>query len=198
MKLFTLEQLVTLLDAQDELNKKYSGENWRKTIPLDSFLIAVQTEVSEFYESAPRLSNWKWWRKDLKNDNQNMIIESIDVLHFALSVLMINLSKEDILNETKLIKETEAYIEGTSPEILKSMNLFFSDNIEGFYNDSVFSFYFLINSLAKSCNRTLPQIYDGYFKKNKLNQTRVAKGYQEGNYSKYNENGDEDNKALEV
>lgn len=68
---FTNEQLKTILDAQEALNEKYTGKDWRDAIPLSSFLSALDTEVSEYLESSPRVGDkekiknngWKWWKQ---------------------------------------------------------------------------------------------------------------------------------------
>lgn len=68
---FTNEQLKELLDAQESLNEKYTGPNWREEIPLSSFLTALETEASEYLESSPRVGDkekvknngWAWWKQ---------------------------------------------------------------------------------------------------------------------------------------
>ena len=68
---FTNEQLKELLDAQESLNEKYTGKDWRDAIPLSSLLTALDTEVAEYLESSPRVGDneriknngWAWWKQ---------------------------------------------------------------------------------------------------------------------------------------
>lgn len=219
MKLhFTQEQLKELLDAQDGLNIKYTGEEWRNDVPISSFITALDTEVSEYLESSPRVGDkickmdngWKWWKQNLQNDEQNQAIETIDVLHFGLSLLMMLSTKEEILkisNETNEMFEKEVE---NIPDYLDSLTFMpisaiqmgkativmccYDHQTQGLYE----SLMHVIATMAINCNRTLDDIYDGYFKKNELNAKRVENGYIQGEYQKLDENGQEDNRKLEV
>lgn len=207
---FTNEQLSELLDAQESLNIKYTGENWRDDIPLSSFLTALDTEVAEYLESSPRVGDneriknngWCWWKQSKTNDEQNQAIETIDVLHFGLSLLMFLESKENILDINDRLSEKDLDLEDIQEKpislLLKSKSNLI---LRAFENDTVevfCSFYELLLVMATKCNRNLEEIYQGYFKKNELNAKRVEGGYIQGEYKKIDENGNEDNKTLEV
>lgn len=206
---FTNEQLKELLDAQESLNEKYTGKDWRDAIPLSSFLTALETESAEYLESSPRVGDkekiknngWKWW-KNLQNDQQNQAIETIDVLHFGLSLLMYLETKENILaiNERLTDKDFELDdIEDTPISIiLKSKSNLILNSFDNNFIEVICSLYEILNSMALHCERTLDEIYDGYYKKNALNAKRVESGYIDGNYMKLDENGNEDNRLLEV
>ena len=206
---FTNEQLKELLDAQESLNEKYTGKDWRDAIPLSSFLTALETESAEYLESSPRVGDkekiknngWKWW-KNLQNDQQNQAIETIDVLHFGLSLLMYLETKENILaiNERLTDKDFELDdIEDTPISIiLKSKSNLILNSFDNNFIEVICSLYEILNSMALHCERTLDEIYDGYYKKNALNAKRVEGGYIDGNYMKLDENGNEDNRLLEV
>lgn len=207
---FTNEQLSELLDAQESLNIKYTGENWRDDIPLSSFLTALDTEVAEYLESSPRVGDneriknngWKWWKQNLESDEQNQAIETIDVLHFGLSLLMFLESKENILAFNDRLSEKDLDLEDIQEKPI-SLLLTSKSNLilRAFENDTVevfCSFYELLLVMATKCNRNLEEIYQGYFKKNALNAKRVEGGYIQGEYKKIDENGNEDNKTLEV
>jgi hypothetical protein len=45
---------------------------------------------------------------------------------------------------------------------------------------------------------TWEDLENGYYQKNKLNHNRVEGGYMDGNYQKYDENGQEDNRKLSL
>lgn len=91
--MFTKNQMTELFEAQDALNRKYLGDDWRSKVDEPSILIAIFTETAEFFESAPRsgdkttegVNSWKWWKPKKENDIQNMTVETIDVLHFVLA-----------------------------------------------------------------------------------------------------------------
>lgn len=207
---FTNEQLKELLDAQESLNEKYTGKDWRDAIPLSSLLTALDTEVAEYLESSPRVGDkekiknngWKWWKQSKTNDEQNQAIETIDVLHFGLSLLMFLESKENILDINDRLSEKDLNLEDIQEKpislLLKSksklvLSSFENDTIEVFCN-----LYELLLVMAVKCDRNLEEIYQGYFKKNALNAKRVEGGYIQGEYKKIDENGNEDNKTLEV
>lgn len=207
---FTNEQLSELLDAQESLNIKYTGEDWRDAIPLSSFLTALDTEVAEYLESSPRVGDnekiknngWKWWKQNLESDEQNQAIETIDVLHFGLSLLMYLESKENILKINDKLTDRDFELDDIQGKpislLLKSksklvLRSFENDTVEVFCN-----LYELLLVMATNCNRNLEEIYQGYFKKNALNAKRVEGGYIQGEYKKIDENGNEDNRNLEV
>lgn len=204
---FTKEQLRTILDAQESLNEKYTGKDWRDAIPLSSFLSALDTEVSEYLESSPRVGDnekikndgWKWW-KALENDNQNQAIETIDVLHFGASILMYLRTKEEILKLNETIQDTELEINPERPisDILRSKSKLILGAFENDFVEVMYSLMELLVVMSNSCNRNLDDIYNGYFKKNQLNAKRVDSGYMTGEYKKLDENGNEDNRYLNV
>lgn len=94
--MFSKNQMIKLFDAQEELNKKYLGDDWRDKVDEPSVLVTIFTETAEFFESAPRtgdkeiegINSWKWWKPNKENDYQNMAVETIDVLHFVLTYFL--------------------------------------------------------------------------------------------------------------
>lgn len=207
---FTNEQLKELLDAQESLNIKYTGEDWRDAIPLSSFLTALETEASEYLESSPRVGDkekvknngWAWWKQSKINDIQNQAIETIDVLHFGLSLLMYLESKENILKINDKLTDRDFELEDidTLPIslLLKSKSNLILNSFDNNFVEVICSLYEILNTMAVHCERSLEEIYQGYFKKNALNAKRVEGGYIQGEYIKIDENGNEDNRNLEV
>lgn len=222
--MFTLEQVEKLFEAQNKLNIHYSGSDWKETIPNISFVTAVFTELAEYFESAPRTgttpAGWKWWKKNLENDDQNSVIEVIDVLHFVLSILIKNKPFYVTLEEChfqyrkyKLFSEntTDSNRSNDFVSLHNSYNGFYNtltdfDDLEAFSDEEIFElycmlFYFGLDMVeigSRLTNRSTEQIYDGYFLKNALNFERVNKGYMTGEYQKVDESGQEDNRKLEV
>lgn len=204
---FTNNELEQLLDAQESLNIKYTGENWRDAIPLSSILAALDTEISEYLESSPRVGDnekiknngWKWWKQNLESDEQNQAIETIDVLHFGLSILMFLESKENILDLNSKITGNELQIsEKPITDILTVKSKLILSALENNFVEVMYCLTELLLVMSENCNRTLDDIFEGYFKKNALNAKRVDGGYITGDYKKIDENGQEDNRTLDV
>ena len=201
---FTKEELTNLLEAQDDLNKKYTGEDWRNVVPIQSFLTASFTEVAEYLESGPRVGNWKWWKSYEKNDTQNLIVEAIDVLHFNLSCLMKIATKEEIIENDKPLEID--YLEALSESlkitpqqvIIGTYCTFNEAVIKGDLDRANKYNNILMLAFASQTGKTIDDFYSGYFKKNQLNHKRLAGGYMEGTYKKIDEDGNEDNRALDL
>jgi dimeric dUTPase (all-alpha-NTP-PPase superfamily) len=171
----------SILIKQDELNKKYTGEDWRKVVPTSKFEIAVFTEVAEFFESCPE--QWKWWKPYLKNDKQNLYIEVVDVLHFGASICLQAKSIDEIVNGTHGLSE-----EGES--IIKRQSRFLiTRNI----NDLLL----LLEEMCNFAGLEYEKIFEIYTQKHKLNEDRISGGYMKGEYEKV-KNGQEDNRSIKV
>lgn len=172
----------TLLEAQRDLNEKYSGREWNKNIPIEQFRLALIDEVGEFTHSVQPL--WAWWKKT-EMDEQNAIIEIIDVLHFGLSCVLHNYNNDiDLILEMTPLEKTELPVSYALSEFLMGHTL---NNLRN-----------LILSLSLFMKVDDERIYSGYFKKNELNHKRVEGGYKDGTYQKIDENGNEDNRQLDV
>ena len=215
--MFTIEQLEKILDAQEKLNVHYSGADWATKIPNTSILTAVFTELAEYFESAPRTgqkdtNGWKWWKPKVENDDQNSTIEIIDVLHFVLCILIKNKQNipftrclaefEDILpyrkDEDIFVGLHQEYVDFAQLTILFDSCDMPQDEKDELYLSLFVSAMLLMYYGAKAVKRTPEQIYDGYFLKNQLNFERVNGGYMTGDYKKIDENGQEDNRKLNV
>lgn len=214
----TYDELYKLLEAQNSLNENYV-KNWIYNTDLFALYAAYETEFSEFLESSPQFGNWKYWKKYLKDDKQNGIIEIIDMLHFGLSLVMKqhfldaeDLDAYDTLKEEyqtqKITNEhLDAIITECAENIKDTFNFETFGDLEGAFETKA-DFYYSgfqlddlllnISLLAKYYDKTLKDIYSGYFLKNELNLHRIQNGYLEGTYQKVDENGNEDNRKLEV
>jgi dimeric dUTPase (all-alpha-NTP-PPase superfamily) len=200
----TFNDLKSLLDAQEILNNKYVP-NWRESISQEQKLSAVLTELAEWFESAPRsggvMTNetpgWKWWKRNLEDDTQNKKIEIIDVLHFMLSSWMLMADKEDIVQISKTYQTQNL---GTVPllNIFKYFASYIVFTIEGEITPAIITGMGLLETLMEQSEMTWADLENGYFLKNNLNHARVDGGYRDGEYSKHDENGHEDNRKLEV
>jgi dimeric dUTPase (all-alpha-NTP-PPase superfamily) len=185
----TKQMLKQMLEAQETLNQKYTGKNWRENVPVKNFETAVFTEIAEFLESSPE--DWKWWKPDL-NDRQNQYIEVIDVVHFGLSILLKYNSMNEIADTFNGETIYKAFRRAEKQDIFRSMINFFEC-------PDVNTFFTLIIGLCQFTKKplSLEEVWEGYFEKNKLNFERVEGGYMKGEYQKINENGEEDNRRIE-
>ena len=178
------ENFKKLLEAQLELNKKYSGEDWADKIPESKFRKAVLCEYGELLQSVE--PNWAWWKKS-ELDEQNAVIEIIDVLHFALSLLLMRKSIDELV---ELFDENYELNDSNVDETL-ALAKFMLASIPSYFQE-------LILSMCYESNIDQNRVWEGYFKKNALNHKRVESGYKEGKYKKIDEKGNEDNRQLDV
>ena len=207
---FDAKQFNEILDAQIELNVEYSGKEWMD-IPNSSFAAASFAEMGELLESGPRVGDdivgWKWWKPYLENDVNNMKIEAVDIIHFAISSLYKKYKGERDLIKNHYKDCREAYVTanvkdesstGVMYDLLVSFSVFsvgvLVDDTE---KEQVMDmFVYLIDALCRFSNMTPDEMFNLYMKKNELNHKRVEGGYKEDKYEKYDENGEEDNVKL--
>jgi len=195
----------TMINAQEELNNKFV-HNWRESVSLEQQISAVQTELAEWFESAPRsggvvtngVFGWKWWKRNLSDDNQNKRIEVIDVWHFMMSTWLLLGNKETIshfINEFTPIENDFSNLQNIHRTFASYVVFCFEKELE----NAIFTGMNLIHYLMlETDGMNWEDLEIGYFLKNKLNHTRVKGGYQDGNYQKHDENGQEDNRKLKV
>jgi len=187
MEIFRSEDLKDLLEKQYELNEKYNGKNWER-VGEYKFKVAILTEYAELMESSPE--NWKWWRKNLENDVQNQYIELVDILHFAMSYMMLTQSIDSLVE--------------WNIDLEKDYDLFTVENVDNtvplveFLQDpDLENFYLMLNSICVSLGLDFSKQVEIYKQKNKLNHTRVDGGYMKGEYDK-TASGEEDNRQIDV
>ena len=178
-------KFIELLEKQEELNNKFTP-GWKDKVPLEKFKIAFITEFAEFLESTPKFYNHKFWKPYLEDDIQNSKVEIIDMLHFALSMIIL------------YRKGKFKFVYPIKPEESKSLK-----DVLKRYSDFLKKpdYSNLVEFLAPLCdyhNMSFEDLYCGYFLKHDLNVKRVESGYTKGEYQKVDENGVEDNRCLKV
>lgn len=93
-----LDKIFELQKRYDKRISKRPGVVTNKETWVKRMAIFMHTEATELLEA----TNWKWWRNPRKIDWDNVIEESIDMLHILLSLWNhLNLTTDEI---------TEAYI----------------------------------------------------------------------------------------
>ena len=213
MKMFTNEQNRELLTAQASLNEKYSGEEWFKKVPISHFVAALQAEYGELLESSPRTGDavpdgmpagWKWWKPYLENDVNNNKVEGVDMIHFAMSAMIIRCCGVDgVMEQIEKLSIEDDKPENTDEFIATaligavsgfSLSAIFSENLQ----EVVGAWIYLVDALCDYCEMTPDEMFELYAKKNKLNSERIAGGYTKDadSYQKYDEDGNEDNTKM--
>lgn len=201
---FTREQFQILLQTQNELNEKFVP-SYKEKISTRQYGIALFNEIAEFMESTPKFENHKFWKPYLDDDTQNCKIEAIDILHFGLSIILVKYDRLEDHFSTILFGES---IETGAVEFFEivgdlmiSINSLSNSEIDrtSYSVEKLFlmSFKKLLSLMCQYLNMNFNDLYDGYFKKVKLNEKRIDGGYMEGKYEKV-KNGVEDNRNLKV
>lgn len=214
-----------MFEIQYDLNVMTNGKNWYKGKTKNGLVInwdiALYTEIAELIESF----NWKHWKNDnpefqYRYDKDNLIVETVDILHFIISVILekvtkiytITKGKEEIINKaldyiedpnfTNVIYAT--YEEGKKinkslliEDAMSMMSCGYNRDIKKlpvlFHN-----FLKLVVDINYFQRFNLMDMYKSYVCKSFLNTFRQENGYKEGTYVKYF-NGQEDNvTAFEV
>jgi dimeric dUTPase (all-alpha-NTP-PPase superfamily) len=203
MNQFTIQQMQELLEAQANLNVKYSGAGWKEDIPMSSLGAATMAELGELLESSTRIGDnkvgWKWWKTYLDNDTNNIKVEIVDMVHFTLSMLIKAYGTTDEVLDVYKTNFSEATDPGIQPPmeyILTSTSGFVMNSFCFDYNGFIIDFIYLIDSFSNFNGLSVDEMFDIYMKKNKLNHKRVDGGYKENKYKKYDENGREDNEDM--
>ena len=213
-QIMSLDNFNAIVQAQAELNVKYTGEKWAEEIPMSHLLSAMTAELGELLESSPRTgdveSGWKWWKPYLENDDNNNKVEAVDIIHFAKSALIVSYGQDlsTLMSDynacsTTYIEEAHQLLEednttGVSQDLLTSLAAFtltaYADSREDLLN----TYMFVINSLCQYAKMTPDEMFDLYMKKNKLNHERVEGGYMKSAdaYAKIDADGNEDNVKL--
>jgi len=179
----TLKEMV---DIQDQLNE-HTVTNWRKTLNANDFKTAMFDELSELLNS----SHWKWWsNKKVEVDYWNLKVEAIDILHFALSIyIMQNTAKpsEDLI--LGMYNTTNNYMINDG---MIDRNVFINKACAVLTNNNPVAIDDLFNSLGLLAE----EVSAIYTAKSELNFIRQDQGYKDGTYVKI-QDGIEDNVKLE-
>lgn len=81
--------MMDMLTTQDALNQKFVGADWKQVAGKRervNYACAILEEATELQASDP---SWKWWKSNPATpDLNNMKIELVDLLHFAMSDAM--------------------------------------------------------------------------------------------------------------
>jgi len=203
-----MQKILEMVKLQQALNDATNGEGWEDGLTKNGKIIDWKRCI--YMESAELIDSfaWKHWKAITKApDWDNIKVETIDIWHFVLSLLL----QEYKRNNLGSLKDLAEYIcaqkayksfsterasmqDEALYEIIKMVEAMMFDvlnpqelNLEHFVN----SFF----TMALHCGVDLNTLYTLYIGKNVLNRFRQDNGYKEGSYIKV-WNGKEDNVVM--
>ena len=159
-----------MVKLQDSLNEEIVRD-WKFERSIQEFETECLIEIGEVLECSPH----KWWKyyseEDLKVRGEKIKLELVDVLHFALSGLILKgrVTKED---PTIIPFET-----ANNENYKKLYDLARSHNFMG-----------LIQQLTNLAYCLKFDIFGFYIAKYVLNRIRLLKGYKDGSYGIIDDN----------
>lgn len=173
------QQLVTMLEMQDAMNKKVH-ENWLQQ--NFEWYRAIWIECAEMLDHY----GWKWW-KHQSPDMEQVKLELVDIFHFGLSCRLsdsndVNKIAETLDYEFSDIRHNEEFrttLEDLAANTLQTKS----------FNAQIFA------GCMQQINMSFDELYTSYIGKNVLNFFRQDHGYKDGTYHKQ-WNGKEDNEHL--
>jgi dimeric dUTPase (all-alpha-NTP-PPase superfamily) len=162
------DKLLVMLELQDAMNSRVNS-NWRQA--NNEWYRAIWTECAEMLDHY----GWKWW-KHQQPDLDQVRLELVDILHFAMSDYLLQDDDNDevavrILDEMASpgkIDDMRQAIESMAQSTIADQSMHFS----GFAN------------IMRLIEMDFDQLYRMYVGKNVLNFFRQDHGYRDGSYIK--------------
>lgn len=173
------QKIIHMLEMQNAMNNKVN-ENWRSA--GFEWYRAIWMEASEMLEHY----GWKWWKKQ-DPDVMQVKLEVVDIVHFALSICLVQGESAEIIAENiahdfenpSSTDDVRTSIEWLAKETLIDQGAHFS----------------IIAGIMGFIDMSFDELYEIYIGKNVLNIFRQDNGYKQGSYQKI-WNGREDNEHL--
>ena len=173
-----LEEFKTMMNKQYELNEHFNGKNWEDKLKIEDIKIAILTEFAEFMEETPK---WKWWKQyKMKTiDKRKQYEELIDILHFAMTLMMKQAPRENLFEIMSDIRQID----------IKKDYLFYKTDLEWDVTDFVYEFLkspfpenylVMIEALIDYAQLDGSKLFDVYLQKNEKNHKRIEAGYTKG------------------
>jgi hypothetical protein len=186
------KELIYMFLAQELLNEKYNGKDWRDQVSRGKAKIAFLDEVSEFARELE--PTWKWWsgKAQAKTiDRDKAIFELIDAIHFGLLLILHQYSPEEIIQEINRRIPPEASVKVYQGDPHDN----FSDSVANFLKGVNFNCRVAISMLLDVIESggwligglNSGDLFVAYGMKNKLNAKRVEGGQLQGTYDKSRE-----------
>lgn len=180
------EHLIDMFEKQENLNIKYNGDEWRKSVSLGKVKFAFLDEVGEFLKEIE--SDWKWWKKYPNYHKQKAIFELIDIIHFALMLCLYENSVDEIKDHIfNLRPQTYDSVGDKENQFSKTITSFFRRIDDHSMIFMIFDLLNLIQQGAELLEVNPGDIYQAYVMKNSRNHERINGGVLVGKYDKKNE-----------
>jgi len=168
-----------MLELQDAMNTRVNP-GWRNA--NNEWYRAIWTECAEMLDHY----GWKWW-KHQQPDLDQVRLELVDILHFAMSDYLLKESDNDAV-ATRILDEMENPVSITDLRIA----------IESMAQETIASrsmHFAVFANIMRLIEMDFDQLYRMYIGKNVLNFFRQDNGYKDGSYIKVWQ-GQEDNEHL--
>jgi dUTP pyrophosphatase len=175
--------IAALARMQDGLNK-FIDVDWRTKRTADDWGLAVTMESTELLDSYP----WKWWKNvNATPDFNNVRVELVDILHFALSGTMQTTGLPKAEAPADVVTSIISPLVDTKNAIVTFRSVIYLAKLHRFD---------LITEMVIAAADDLDFNMVGYYvAKHTLNYIRQLGGYKNGTYVKVTA-GQEDNELL--
>lgn len=183
-------QAEVMLTLQANMNAKVNPQWITAGYP---YLRAVVVEGAEAMEH----HGWKWWKKQ-HCDLEQLQMELVDIWHFTLSHILIEVEGDQAQALTQLMASTSPESEiifDNTPYIIKELDLISKIELTIGLAAAKRISTPLFEALLTDCKMDWKELFCQYVGKNVLNFFRQDHGYKEGTYQK-EWNGREDNEHL--
>ncbi len=172
-------RLLVMLEMQEAMNARVNAD-WRQA--GNAWYRAIWTECAEMLDHY----GWKWW-KHQQPDLEQVQLELVDIMHFAMSDYLLEDADNDAVAEriqAELLRpakndDVRLAIEALAQSTIANESMHFSD----------------FASVMRLIEMDFDQLYRLYVGKNVLNFFRQDHGYKDGSYLKIWD-GREDNEHL--
>jgi len=188
--MLTQTQAEVMLTLQANMNAKVNPDWVNAGYP---YLRAVVVEGAEAMEH----HGWKWWKKQ-DCDLEQLQMELVDIWHFTLSHILLEVNADQKLASKLLLSQLDGskLIKFDNKDyIINELDLLSKVELEiGLAAARRISIP-LFESLLSDCKMDWKELFCQYVGKNVLNFFRQDHGYKEGTYDKHWD-GREDNEHL--
>lgn len=171
IKVLSKEQIKTIWDMQDKLDKEIRKNNKiseNEDLSLEKY-IALKTE---FFELVNEIESFKFWKKNKGKDH--IIEEASDMLHFIFSLAIDNNKyitlPEDLFDDIHIDKME-------INEIIGIMDMNMADIMIDKAYDEMFIILAELLMLLNLCGFNADDLYNAYISKNKVNYERQDNNY---------------------
>ena len=175
-------QLLVMLEMQDAMNSRVNPD-WRQA--GNAWYRAIWTECAEMLDHY----GWKWW-KHQQPDLEQVQLELVDILHFAMSDYLLQDSDsaavaariETELSDPRQCDDIRSAIEIMAQSTIAQQSMHFSD----------------FANIMTLIEMDFDALYRTYVGKNVLNFFRQDHGYKDGSYIKIWADREDNEHLVEV